>query len=39
MRLTDWVSMGPSGLPWGELLRCPSTLLLVSVPLPTGHGR
>ena len=31
--LTDWIGMGPGGLPWGELMRCFSTLLLVSVPL------
>jgi len=31
--LTDWVSMGPTGVRMGEAARCFATLLLTSVPL------
>jgi hypothetical protein len=31
--LTDWISMGPSGIRLGEAARCFATLLLTSVPL------
>ena len=31
--LTDWVSMGPEGVRFGEELRCLSILVLTSVPL------
>jgi hypothetical protein len=31
--LTDWVSMDPAGVHWGETARCFVTLLLTSTPL------
>jgi hypothetical protein len=31
--LTDWVSIGPDGVRFGETLRCFATLVLTSVPL------
>jgi hypothetical protein len=31
--LTDWVSIGPEGVRFGEELRCFSILVLTSVPL------
>jgi hypothetical protein len=31
--LTDWVSIGPQGVQFGETVRCFATLLLTSVPL------
>ena len=34
--LTDWVSMGPEGVRFGETMRCFATLLLTSVPLGMG---
>ncbi len=30
---TDWISMGPNGIQFGETMRCFATLLLTSVPL------
>lgn len=31
--LTDWVSVGPEGLSWGETARCFATLAITSIPL------
>jgi hypothetical protein len=31
--LTDWVSIGPDGVRFGEAVRCFATLVLISVPL------
>lgn len=31
--LTDWVSIGPDGVRFGEAVRCFATLLLISAPL------
>ena len=31
--LTDWISVGPSGIDLGETARCFSTLVLIAIPL------
>jgi hypothetical protein len=36
--LTDWVSLGPEGVRFGEELRCFSILVLTSVPLTIALG-